>query len=67
MVLRTHLLKKWSQCQPRLDKQLSTYPITMIAPIMGLLGGLIVAVEDWQKQKAGMSFFSSSLAVIGAI
>jgi cytochrome bd ubiquinol oxidase subunit II len=44
----------------------STYPITMIAPIMGILGGCIIVLAA-SKAKAGLSFLGSSLAVIGAI
>src|SRR5690606_2647363 len=44
----------------------STYPITMAAPIAGILGGLIIVLAAG-KNKAGLSFLGSSLAVIGAI
>ncbi len=44
----------------------STYPITMAAPIAGILGGLIIVLAA-SKNKAGLSFLGSSLAVIGAI
>ena len=44
----------------------STYPITMIAPIAGILGGIIVVLAA-SKAKAGLSFLGSSLSVIGAI
>ena len=44
----------------------TTYPIMMLAPIMGLLGGLIVVLGA-SKNKAGFSFLGSSLAVIGSI
>jgi cytochrome d ubiquinol oxidase subunit II len=44
----------------------STYPITMIAPIMGILGGILIVLAAG-KNKAGLSFTGSSLAVIGAI
>ncbi len=44
----------------------STYPITMAAPIVGILGGLIIVLAAG-KNKAGLSFLGSSLAVIGAI
>lgn len=44
----------------------STYPITMIAPILGLLGGLI-AVIGGSGNKAGLTFTGSTLAVTGTI
>ncbi|ENV34345.1 cytochrome d ubiquinol oxidase subunit II [Acinetobacter gerneri] len=44
----------------------SKYPITMIAPIVGILGGLIVVFAAG-KNKAGLSFLGSSCAVTGAI
>ena len=44
----------------------STYPITMLAPIAGILGGIIVVLAAG-KNKAGFSFLGSSLAVIGSI
>ena len=44
----------------------SAYPITMIAPIMGILGGILIVLAAG-KNKAGLSFTGSSLAVIGAI
>src|SRR5690606_37751991 len=44
----------------------STYPITMAAPIVGILGGLIIVLAAG-RNKAGLSFLGSSLAVIGAI
>lgn len=44
----------------------SIYPITMIAPIMAILGGIIIILAA-SKDKAGFSFLGSSLAVIGAI
>ena len=44
----------------------STYPITMIAPIMGILGGIIIILAA-SKNKAGLSFLGTSLAVIGTI
>lgn len=44
----------------------SIYPITMIAPIMAVLGGLIVVLGA-SKAKAGIAFTGTSLAVIGAI
>ncbi len=44
----------------------STYPITMMAPIMAILGSLIV-IAAAAKAKAGLSFLGTSLMVIGAI
>lgn len=44
----------------------SDYPITMIAPIMAILGGLIIVLGA-SKAKAGITFTGSSLAVTGAI
>ena len=44
----------------------SDYPITMIAPIMATLGGLIIILGA-SKSKAGITFTGSSLAVTGAI
>ena len=44
----------------------STYPITMLAPVAGILGGIIVVLAAG-KNKAGLSFLGSSLAVIGSI
>ncbi|MGA8883278.1 MAG: cytochrome d ubiquinol oxidase subunit II [Acinetobacter sp.] len=44
----------------------SIYPITMIAPIMAILGALIV-IAAAGKAKAGLSFLGTSLAVTGAI
>lgn len=44
----------------------STYPITILAPVAGILGGIIVVLAA-SKAKAGLSFLGSSLAVIGAI
>lgn len=44
----------------------SIYPITMIAPIMAVLGALIV-ITAAGKAKAGLSFLGTSLAVTGAI
>lgn len=44
----------------------SLYPITMIAPIVGILGGLIVVLAA-SKDKAGLSFLGTSLAATGAI
>jgi cytochrome d ubiquinol oxidase subunit II len=38
----------------------------MIAPIMGILGGILIVLAAG-KNKAGLSFTGSSLAVIGAI
>lgn len=44
----------------------STYPITMAAPIAGILGGFIIVLAAG-KNKAGLSFLGSSLTVVGAI
>ncbi|MBJ9984497.1 cytochrome d ubiquinol oxidase subunit II [Acinetobacter sp. S40] len=44
----------------------SQYPITMIAPILGILGGLIALFASG-KNKAGFSFMGSALAVVGTI
>lgn len=44
----------------------SLYPITMVAPIVGILGGLIVVLAA-SKNKAGLSFAGTSLALCGAI
>ncbi|ANF81866.1 cytochrome d ubiquinol oxidase subunit II [Acinetobacter sp. NCu2D-2] len=44
----------------------TTYPITKIAPIAGILGGLIVVFAA-SKAKAGLTFLGTSLAVIGTI
>ncbi|EPF73627.1 cytochrome d ubiquinol oxidase subunit II [Acinetobacter rudis] len=44
----------------------SAYPITMIAPIVGILGGLIIVLAA-AKNKAGLSFLGTSLALSGAI
>ena len=44
----------------------STYPITLIAPIMAILGGLLI-IFGAGKNKAGVSFTGSTLAVTGAI
>ena len=42
------------------------YPITKLAPIAGIVGGLIVVFAA-AKAKAGLSFLGTSLAVIGTI
>ncbi|WOE32117.1 MULTISPECIES: cytochrome d ubiquinol oxidase subunit II [unclassified Acinetobacter] len=44
----------------------SLYPITMIAPIMAILGSLIV-IGSAGKIKAGLTFLGSTLAIVGAI
>ncbi|MFC6052570.1 cytochrome d ubiquinol oxidase subunit 2 [Acinetobacter sp. Ac_877] len=44
----------------------STYPITIIAPVLAILGALIV-IPAAGKAKAGLSFLGTSLAVIGTI
>lgn len=42
------------------------YPITILAPISGLLGGVLVIIAS-SKNKAGLSFLGSSLAITGTI
>ncbi len=44
----------------------STYPITMLAPIVAILGGIIIILAA-NKDKAGLSFTGSTLAVTGSI
>ncbi|OTG65121.1 cytochrome d ubiquinol oxidase subunit II [Acinetobacter silvestris] len=44
----------------------STYPITMLAPIAATLGGLLIVFAA-AKNKAGLSFTGSTLAVTGSI
>ena len=44
----------------------STYPITMLAPIAAILGGLLIVFAAG-KNKAGLSFTGSTLAVTGSI
>ena len=44
----------------------TTYPITKIAPIAGILGA-IIAIASSTKVKAGLSFLGTSLMIIGAI
>ena len=44
----------------------STYPITMLAPIVAILGGIIIILAAG-KDKAGLSFAGSTLAVTGSI
>ena len=44
----------------------TTYPITILAPVMAILGGLLVILGA-SKAKAGITFTGSSLAVTGAI
>ena len=44
----------------------TTYPITKIAPIAGILGA-IIAIASSTKAKAGLSFLGTSLMIIGAI
>ena len=44
----------------------STYPITIIAPVMAILGSLIV-IASASKGKAGLSFMGTSLMIVGAI
>lgn len=44
----------------------SNYPITMIAPVLGILGALIL-IGSAKADKSGMAFLGSSLAITGAI
>lgn len=44
----------------------SQYPVTIIAPVLGVLGGLIL-IAAAKAGKAGLSFLGSSFAIIGAI
>lgn len=44
----------------------SLYPMTMAAPIVAILGGLLIIIAAG-KNKAGLSFVGSSCAVVGAI
>lgn len=44
----------------------SIYPITIIAPVIAILGGLLVIIGGG-KNKAGLSFTGSTLAVTGTI
>ncbi len=44
----------------------SDYPITIVAPVMAILGGILIILAA-AKDKAGMSFLGSTLAVTGAI
>jgi len=44
----------------------STYPITMVAPVLAILGGLLTIVGGGSN-KAGLSFTGTSLSIIGAI
>ncbi|NHC02624.1 cytochrome d ubiquinol oxidase subunit II [Acinetobacter sp. 187] len=44
----------------------SIYPITMVAPIMAIIGGLIIVIGA-AKAKAGIAFTGTSLAVTGSI
>jgi len=44
----------------------STYPITILAPIAAILGGLIV-IAGTGKAKAGIAFTGTTLMVTGAI
>lgn len=44
----------------------ATYPVTMLAPIVGVLGGAL-AIVFAKANKAGLSFIGSSLAIIGTI
>lgn len=44
----------------------SIYPITILAPVMAIIGGIIVVLAS-SKNKAGLSFVGTSFAVIGTI
>ncbi|WP_179999776.1 cytochrome d ubiquinol oxidase subunit II [Acinetobacter sp. YH12239] len=44
----------------------SIYPITILAPVMAIIGGIIVVLAS-SKNKAGLSFLGTSFAVIGTI
>ncbi|CAM2930043.1 cytochrome d ubiquinol oxidase subunit II [Acinetobacter celticus] len=44
----------------------STYPVTMLAPISAILGALLIILAA-TKNKAGLSFTGSTLAVTGSI
>ncbi|WP_180028896.1 cytochrome d ubiquinol oxidase subunit II [Acinetobacter sp. YH16032] len=44
----------------------SIYPITILAPVMAIIGGIIVVLAS-SKNKAGLSFVGTSFAVIGSI
>ena len=44
----------------------STYPITILAPVSAILGGILI-IFGAGKNKAGMSFTGSTLAVTGSI
>ena len=44
----------------------STYPITMAAPVIAILGGLLTIVGGGSG-KAGLSFTGTSLSIVGAI
>lgn len=44
----------------------SIYPITILAPVMAIIGGIIVVLAS-TKNKAGLSFLGTSFAVIGTI
>ena len=44
----------------------SIYPITIVAPVMAIIGGIIVVLAS-TKNKAGLSFLGTSFAVIGTI
>ncbi|MHA3078933.1 cytochrome d ubiquinol oxidase subunit II [Acinetobacter sp. ANC 5502] len=44
----------------------STYPITMVAPVLAILGGLLTIVGGGSN-KAGLSFTGTSLSIVGAI
>lgn len=44
----------------------STYPITIVAPVTGIAGGLLLIVAA-KAGKAALGFLGSSLAIVGAI
>lgn len=44
----------------------SQYPITMLAPIVGILGG-VLALGAGAKGRGGLAFLGSSLAIVGTI
>lgn len=44
----------------------STYPVTKLAPVVAILGGILVLVAT-SANKAALSFLGSSLAIVGTI
>ncbi|KAF7276638.1 hypothetical protein GWI33_010004, partial [Rhynchophorus ferrugineus] len=44
----------------------SQYPITLIAPVLGILGGLLTIIAA-KGNKSGLSFLGTSLSIVGAI